>query len=70
MMKRKVLALLLSLLLVVTACAGTAPEETGSSPGQPIEENAAVGSEEPEEPGASALIRERYADTDLGGHEF
>ncbi len=70
MMKKRVLPLLLSLLIVMTACAGTTSEETESSPGQPIAENITDESEESEEPGASALIRERYADTDLGGHEY
>ena len=60
MMKKRVLPLLLSLLIVMTACAGTTLEETESSPGQPIAENITDESEESEEPGASALIRERY----------
>ena len=70
MMKIRVLSLLLGLLLVMTACAGTTSKETEPSPGQPVAENITDESKESEEPGASALIRERYADTDLGGPAY
>jgi len=76
-MKKRLTALFLSLLLTALPVLGCSNSQVNSEDGSNTQENTVQtpstdgqAEEEPAEPTASALVKERYADTDLGGYVY